>query len=97
MCNARKSFLGFVVVVVVVVDVFGCEFRQQIDGGAGLSRVSLCQENHQQHQMHMTRNSCRGVEASLVMPSHHENITSTSHELGDPSQIDRALNLRAML
>ena len=61
MCDARQSFSGFVVVVVVVVDVFCLALRQQIGGGARFSRVSL-------------RESCLGVEASLVIPPHHKNI-----------------------
>ena len=35
MCDSRQSFSDFVVDVVVVVDVFCLELRQQIGGGAG--------------------------------------------------------------
>ena len=59
-----QSFSGFVVVVVVVVDVFCLQLRQQIRGGAGFSRVSL-------------RESYLGVEANLVIPPHTETSTST--------------------
>ena len=41
MCDPRQSFSGFVVIAVVVVDVFLWEFRQQLDVGARFSRVSL--------------------------------------------------------